>query len=117
MSSFTRSMDGYFHRHNWFWLKPWLLSNSFSVVDHSRAHLRASVHALQACTRAGVPHLDAAVGGAAPTGQQVRFQWHHATVFTAAVTGCDPEESTVAPLVRWHSPLHRSHRNFVHPKY
>ena len=36
--SATLAMDGYFHRHSWFWLKPWLLRISRSCRLHCSAH-------------------------------------------------------------------------------
>ena len=47
--SATLAMDGYFHRHSWFWLKPWLLRISRSCRLHCNAQTcRPAAHIRQA---------------------------------------------------------------------
>ena len=41
------AMDGYFHRHSWFWLNPWLDRISFSCRLHCSA---------QTCVVRGIPN-------------------------------------------------------------
>lgn len=79
------TMEGYFHRHSWFWLNPWELRISFSCLLHWRAHTwdplsmlftHAPVCVFQNLMhRLPVPPLDSS-----------KFLWngHHARALTAA---------------------------------
>jgi len=86
LSSAIFSIEGYFQRASWFWVKPWELSNSRSFLLHSRAHTcepvstefkHAPVWVFQNLMQWSPP----------PPPEARRFAWngHQASAFTAAL--------------------------------